>query len=29
MQNHNNEWIDLYQTTLYNDRLITLNTMHV
>jgi len=29
MQNHNNEWIDLYQNTLYNDCLITLITyMH-
>ena len=24
MQNHNNEWIELYQTTLYIDCLITI-----
>ena len=29
MQNHNNEWIDLYQTTLYTDLLITvISYMH-
>jgi len=29
IQNHNNEWIDLYQNTLYNDCLLTLITyMH-
>jgi len=29
MQNHSNEWIDLYQTTLYTDHLITvISYMH-
>jgi len=29
IQNHNNEWIDFYQSTFYNDCIITLITyMH-